>query len=269
MNNFSDYIIYVDESGDANWKAAPEYPLLCLNYCLFEKEHYLNELIPMFNKLKFKYWGCDNIILHERDLRKPDKVRDPAMRSKYNSLKGEKRDAFMEEVTALMSTARFLCFCIIIDKTKVPKNYQVYDPYNIALSRGFIQIHNFMKLNHPEQLMKQLHFVFEKRGRDVDASLSKAYKQILLQGALTGQSPQHDFSNFKLELMDKKGNSTGIQIADLTARPIGNHYLHSKGIRHKIDQRSAQILLNKMRYCSDIKCETGKYDVFHKTLPQK
>ena len=49
MSDFSKYIVYVDESGDANWKAAPEFPLLCVNYCMFEKEHYLDELVPRFN----------------------------------------------------------------------------------------------------------------------------------------------------------------------------------------------------------------------------
>ncbi len=68
MTDFSKYIVYVDESGDANWNAASEFPLLCVNYCLFDKEYYVETLIPKFNRLKFAYWGSDNIVLHERDL---------------------------------------------------------------------------------------------------------------------------------------------------------------------------------------------------------
>ena len=115
MTNFSKYIVYVDESGDANWTAAEEFPLLCLNYCLFEKEPYLTDLIPRFNRLKFKYWGSDNIVLHERDLRKSDKIRDPAVRSKYERLKGARRQEFMAELTEVMRDAQFRCFCVIID----------------------------------------------------------------------------------------------------------------------------------------------------------
>jgi len=103
-------------------------------------------------------------------------------------------------------------------------------------------------------LTKELHVVFEKRGRDDDASLSKAYSQIRLSGSLLGSSDIHDFSNFRLELMDKKSNSTGLQIADLTARPIGNHYLHASGQKEKTDQRAAKIILK------------NKYDVFHDGL---
>jgi len=45
MKEYSKYIIYVDESGDAHWKGAPEFPVLCLNFCLFEKEYYFNTII--------------------------------------------------------------------------------------------------------------------------------------------------------------------------------------------------------------------------------
>ena len=113
-----------------------------------------------------------------------------------------------------------------------------------------------------------LHFVFEKRGRDIDKTLSKAYLQIQSRGSLIGDSSDYDFTNFKLELMDKKCNSTGLQIADLTARPIGNHYLHMDGRRDKVDLRAADILLAKMRYCDGKKCETGRYDIFHEGLPE-
>ena len=269
MDNFSDYIVYVDESGDSNWKAAPEYPLLCLNYCLFEKNYYLDKLLPRFNRLKFKYWGCDNIVLHERDLRKPDKIKDPAMKSKYEFLTGETRIEFMEEMSNLVTEAEFKCFCVIIDKERVPDEYRAYDPYNIALSRGFRQVYEFLSAEAPLQLGKELHFVFEKRGQDSDQSLSRAYQQILLQGALTGIVSNYDFSQFRLELMDKKANATGLQIADLTARPIGNHYLYSEGRKEKVDLRAAEILLPKMRNCSLGECQLGEYEVFHNTLPKK
>lgn len=102
MTDFSKYIVYVDESGDANWKAVESYPLLCVNFCLFEKEHYLEKIIPLFNRLKFKYWGSDNIVLHERDLRKSDKIKDSLVRSKYERLKGERRKEFMSELSCIM-----------------------------------------------------------------------------------------------------------------------------------------------------------------------
>ena len=81
-----------------------------------------------------------------------------------------------------------------------------------------------------------------------------------------GPVDAYDFSNFRLELMDKKSNSTGLQIADLTARPIGNHYLHATGQRSLTDQRAIEVLLEKLHFCSGTTCETGRYDVFHEGL---
>lgn len=266
MSEFSKYVVYVDESGHSNWKAAPEYPLLCLNYCMFEKDHYIDELVPRFNRLKFRYWGCDNIVLHERDLRKPDKIRDPAIRSKYERLQGDRKRAFMDELTQLMRDAQFRCFCVVIDKPKVPEWHKSYDPYHISLSRGFRQIETYLKVHDPDELAKELHIVFEASGHDDDAALSRAYKQVSVQGSLLAAVATRDYSNFRLELMDKKSNSTGLQIADLTARPIGNHYLHAKGQRPQTDQRTMEVLLKKLHFCSGTTCEIGKYDVFHEGL---
>lgn len=81
MTEFSKFNVYVDESGDAIWKAAEAYPLLCVNCCLFDKDHYLNVLVPKFNRQKFQYWGSDNIVFHERDLRESDKIKDSECRT--------------------------------------------------------------------------------------------------------------------------------------------------------------------------------------------
>lgn len=266
MANFSKYVCYVDESGDATWDAAPEFPLLCVNFCLFRKDYYLDVLMPAFNRLKFKYWGSDNIVLHERDLRKPDKVKDPALRSKYQRLTGPLRTEFFDELTAFMEAAEFSSFAVLIDKEAVPRKYHAFDPYHIALSRGFRQIIDFLRATDPNELDHELHVVFEKRGHNDDVSLSTAYQQILLQGSLLGPMPGYDFRKFRLEMMDKKSNSTGLQIADLTARPIGNHYLHGKGLRANVDRRSADIILDKLMLCDGKLCVPRAYDIFHQAL---
>ena len=269
MTDYSKYIIYVDESGDANWKANPAFPLLCLNFCLFKKEYYLNTLIPAFNALKFKYWGCDNIVFHERDFRKPDKIRDPSIKAKYETLKGQKKSAFMAELSELMEQAQFSCFSIILDKDAVPDKYKVYDLYHIALSRGFRQITHYLKQHAPHEVGKDLHFIFEKRGYTDDLSLSTAYKKILLDGTLGEHNSAYDFSYFRLELVDKKANSTGLQFADLTARPIGNHYLSSIGKLLKTDQRAIAILKKKLLYCSPTETIIEECDIFHQRIQKR
>lgn len=44
---FSRYIVYVDESGDHNLKKIDEsYPVFTLAFCIFDKNHYSDTVVP-------------------------------------------------------------------------------------------------------------------------------------------------------------------------------------------------------------------------------
>ena len=70
MSKYSDYIVYVDESGHASPDPDPNYPCFVLAFCLFEKSYYCEELAPALQKLKFRCFGHDMAVMHERDIRK-------------------------------------------------------------------------------------------------------------------------------------------------------------------------------------------------------
>ena len=71
VTQFSDYIVFADESGDHGLISIdPQFPVFALVFCLFEKERYLNEVDPAIRRLKFKYFGHDAVVLHEREIRK-------------------------------------------------------------------------------------------------------------------------------------------------------------------------------------------------------
>jgi len=71
LKNFSDYIIYVDESGDHGLKTIdPFYPVFVLVFCIFNIEDHINKAIPALQRFKFKHFGHDQTILHETDIRK-------------------------------------------------------------------------------------------------------------------------------------------------------------------------------------------------------
>ena len=43
---FSEYIVYVDESGDHGLESVdPNYPIFVLVFCVFKKEDYVNRII--------------------------------------------------------------------------------------------------------------------------------------------------------------------------------------------------------------------------------
>ena len=71
MIDFSDYIVYVDESGDHSLTSIDsEYPVFVLTFCIFKKDTYINNIIPNFQKFKFKHFGHDIVILHENEIRR-------------------------------------------------------------------------------------------------------------------------------------------------------------------------------------------------------
>ena len=68
---FSDYVVYVDESGDHSLTSIDaDYPVFVLALCVFHKRHYSEKIIAAVEKLKFNYFGHDSVVLHEHEIRK-------------------------------------------------------------------------------------------------------------------------------------------------------------------------------------------------------
>lgn len=70
------------------------------------------------------------------------------------------------------------------------------------------------------QADRLMHILVEKRGYQEDASLKLEFRSIV-----DGRSRHGQTWNFDIRFMDKKHNSTGLQIADLVAYPIGRHVI--------------------------------------------
>lgn len=57
---YSDFVIYVDESGDHSLVSIDrDYPVFVLDFCIFRKEHYANVVAPRVQAFKFQYFGAD------------------------------------------------------------------------------------------------------------------------------------------------------------------------------------------------------------------
>ncbi|WP_141703654.1 DUF3800 domain-containing protein, partial [Methylobrevis pamukkalensis] len=78
---------------------------------------------------------------------------------------------------------------------------------------------------------------FERRGDKEDRDLELAFRRIV-SGA---NAPRKPLTNLDVVFVDKKANSAGLQIADLTARPIGIHYL-----RPQQENRAYEIIEKKL-----------------------
>ena len=70
--DFSDYLIFVDESGDHSLsKVDPNFPLFVLVFMLINKQIYARDVVPALKEFKFRHRGHDGVILHSHEIRKP------------------------------------------------------------------------------------------------------------------------------------------------------------------------------------------------------
>jgi len=69
--NFSNYIVYVDESGDHSLSSVnKDFPIFVLAFCIFEKKSYSQSAVLKLKNFKFKHFGHDMVILHENEIRR-------------------------------------------------------------------------------------------------------------------------------------------------------------------------------------------------------
>lgn len=215
MSIFSDYIVYVDESGDPNLSNInPVFPMFCLSFCVVAKNIYTDSIVPNFQKFKFKYFGHDLIILHEHEIRKSKGVytlllTDSKLRKNfYNDLNNLVEDADMKVIAG------------VIHKSALIKSYKdPYDPYRLGLLFCMEQLLSFLLVHG--QSGKIIDVIFESRGHKEDRELEIVFRRICDNAENWGYK-RFDFQqcNFRPVFAPKTCNSTGLQLADLTARPV-------------------------------------------------
>lgn len=126
-DNHGGYIFYADESGDHSLTSIDAtYPAFALSICAFPKSSYCSRTIPRFLKLKFKYFGHNSIVLHERDIRKQT--------GPFAVLSDVKlRSAFMDELSDILAETRFRIFAAVIEKHELKADLFPTNPYVISL----------------------------------------------------------------------------------------------------------------------------------------
>lgn len=224
---FSDYIVYVDESGDHSLESInPEYPLFVLSFCIFRKDVYAETMTPAVRKLKFAAFGHDMVILHEIDIRKK--------KGAFAKLGKEPREAFLNALTDIIEAADFKLVAVVIDKHKLKARYLTPGhPYHLAMEFGLERIYRFLK--SVGQADRMTYLVCEARGAKEDAELELEFRRIR-----DGNNFFRKPLPFDLIIADKRVNSEGMQFADLTARPIGLSVL-----RPEQDNRALTVLEGK------------------------
>lgn len=212
----SEYIVYVDESGDANLtNPNPDYPMFVLAFCVFRKDEYVNHVSPSLQRLKFKHFGHDAVVLHEREIRK--------QMPPFVFLKSlEKRAEFMSNLDRILEDAPMTVLAASIHKAELKAKYKTpHDPYFYAIKLCVERLDKFLSSRCSPG--ERTFIIFEKRGKDEDSRLELEFRRIK-DGANYRAAKLPDL---EIIFADKKANSAGLQIADLIARPIGLRHLRS------------------------------------------
>lgn len=233
---FSDYIVFADESGDHGLGSVDrEFPVFALVFCVFEKARYTDEIEPAFRRLKFKYFGHDAAILHEREIRKQEPP--------FAFLRESEaiRESFMNDINEIMSNAPFHAYCAIIDKLKHKARYaDPWNPYEIAMQFCMEKLSNRLVID--KQRDRLTHVLFEARGREEDRQLELEFRRVAANGKRWGWRSV-DFSRAPLEpvFVPKAANLAGHQLTDLIARPLA-----LQALRPGQPNRAAKIVANRV-----------------------
>jgi Protein of unknown function (DUF3800) len=228
--DFSDYIVFVDESGDHGMTSIdPHYPIFSLAFCLFAKEEYATRVAPAVLGFKFRHFGHDQVILHEHEIRKTK----GAFRFLTDAAR---REPFFADLNALIECTPFTLVASVIDKRRYKEFYpQAANPYHVAMGFGLERI--YLHLRGLGCRAGTTHLLFERRGEKEDGELEAEFRRVCGgHNAMTARLP------FEIVMADKRCNSAGLQLADLVARPIGRKVLDP-------DQpnRAYDILARKLR----------------------
>lgn len=206
QQKFSDYIIYVDESGDHSLDSIDRhYPIFVLAFCIVEKEAYSDLILPQLKRLKFDFWGHDMTVLHEHEIRKS--------KNDFNILRRKEiRESFFQQLTDFMQNSPYTVIANAILKEKLNDKNRLSNPYHWALQSCLERAYHF--LQEKGQLHKQTHVIAEARGNKEDKELELEFRRLCDKNQGWGET-------FKLRIAHKQVNSCGLQLADLLARPIG------------------------------------------------
>jgi len=220
MSDFSDTIVYVDEAGNHGLDAAdPTFPVFVLAFCVFRKSSYITQTVPALQSFKFCYFGHDGVVFHEREIRK--KVGPFSILTNQ-----EVKAAFMKGLGQIMEQQPYEVIASIIDKEALRSRYTEPDnPYHLAM--GFCLERLYKLLERDQSLIKTTHVIFEARGKREDEELELEFRRVC-----DGQNFYRKKMPFEIVMANKQVNSTGLQIADLLARPIGLSVIRPKQANH-------------------------------------
>ena len=237
----SNLICFIDESGDHNLEIAKldnQYNVFVLCGVIFKQEDY-EKFDLEFKKLKKELFGNDDFVVHTRELVRPHLSKD----SRYLSFRyTDFRATFYEKMNDLIQKTSFSIVSCTIRKDRLIDKYGVKarNPYYIALENLINRVLYFCD----GEAKKTCEIYPEQRGSLEDENLKLEFLSLQLNGVrfYDGHKVRKYITNF--DLVDKTGNLSGSQLADLVVSPIGRHII-GKAVKVKGNEIEYEILKSK------------------------
>lgn len=102
-------------------------------------EQCVNRLVPALHGFKFRHFGHDGIILHEREIRK-DEGAFAILKSR------ERKEQFLDELTGIIAGIPFTVITAVIDKRRLRDRYgDNHHPYHLSLKFCLERLFYFLK----------------------------------------------------------------------------------------------------------------------------
>lgn len=207
------YIVYVDESGDHGLgdNIDNSYPMFVLAFCIFSISEYTQNIVPTILNFKFKYFGHDMVVLHEREIRKSEKPFDILMDRVV-------REEFVVDLSSIVTDSKFHIVSATVNKEDFKRNKEttILNLYHLAMKSCLEELVHFLS---DRNVLNRTFIVFEERGKNEDRDLELEFRRVKDEVFMSGRDCEIMFAS-------KKVNSCGLQMADLVARPIGRHLLN-------------------------------------------
>lgn len=204
---------FIDELGSASLKTKNS-TLYLLSGILVTNQG-REDLKIKADQIKFKYWGRTNIVFHSRDIGRGE--------GDFNILqKDDIRLSFEKDLTKFLNNGSYQLFTVIVDKTKISKNWNEKKIYKITAD---CIIKNFI-LSLLAQKNYKGRLVVESATAEKDFYYHKAAIYYLSHGFQNLKTNYEDVQNVLTEVsfVTKKNNDIEEQVADLLAYGIRLKY---------------------------------------------
>lgn len=230
-------VVYFDEVGNPTLDDTDrDFPVFAIALFICEIDDYVNQITPFVNRLKFKWFNHEGVILHSRDIRKAQRdfslLGNPSM-----------RERFMNDLSALMDDCRYKLIAVAVRKDAHKKRYRYpADPYELALLFAMERLLSVLE----GAGQKEVTVLAEKRGEREDRQLHVAFQRIVTAGSEFVSGERFREVRFDLKFLPKALNVVGTQMADLAAYPIARHVLDPR-------KRNPPFDIVRTKFCRQLK----------------